>query len=58
MLRMVLSVCGLVGLLAVQPLFAQSAQSRTDSKPAKPDVRPKVFPAQRAPQSGDYELSN
>lgn len=36
MLRMVLSVCGLVGLLAVQPLFAQSAQSRTDSKPAKP----------------------
>jgi competence ComEA-like helix-hairpin-helix protein len=33
---MVLSVCGLVGLLAVQPLCAQSAQSRTNSKPAKP----------------------
>ena len=36
MLRMILSVCGLVGLLAVQPLCAQSAQPRPDSKPAKP----------------------
>jgi len=48
MLRMVLSVCGLVGMLAVQPLFAQSAQSRTDSKPAssrgccKASLRPAV----------------
>lgn len=38
MLRMVLSVCGLVGLLAIQPLFAQASQSRTDSRPAKPAV--------------------
>lgn len=36
MLRMVLSVCGLVGLLAVQPLFAQAAQTRTSSKASKP----------------------
>ena len=36
MLRMVLSVCALAGLLSVQPLVAQSAQTRTDARPTKP----------------------
>jgi competence protein ComEA len=38
MLRMVLSVCALVGSLAAQPLFAQATQTRADSRPAKPAV--------------------
>jgi competence protein ComEA len=33
---MLLSVCGLVGLLAVQPLLAQAPRTRTDSTSAKP----------------------
>ena len=38
MLRMVLSVCALVGSLAAQPLVAQAAQARADSRTAKPAV--------------------
>jgi competence protein ComEA len=38
MLRMVLSVCALVGSLAAQPLLAQTAQTRAESRPAKPAV--------------------
>ena len=36
MLRMVLSVCALVGSLAAPPLLAQTAQTRAESRPAKP----------------------
>ena len=38
MLRMVLSVCALAGSLAALPVYAQSAQTRTDPKAAKPAV--------------------
>jgi DNA uptake protein ComE-like DNA-binding protein len=38
MLRMVLSVCTLVGSLAAQPLAAQTTQARADSRSAKPAV--------------------
>jgi competence protein ComEA len=38
MLRMVLSVCALVGSLAAQPLAAQTTQARADSRSAKPAV--------------------
>lgn len=38
MLRMVLSVCALVGSLAAQPLVAQTAQARADARTAKPAV--------------------
>lgn len=38
MLRMVLSVCALVGSLAAQPLVAQTAQTRAESRPVKPAV--------------------
>jgi competence protein ComEA len=36
MLRMVLSLCALAGLLSAQPLVAQSVQTRTDARAAKP----------------------
>jgi competence protein ComEA len=35
MLRMVLSACALAGCLAAPPVMAQSAQTRTDTRPAK-----------------------
>ena len=38
MLRMVLSVCALVGSLAAQPLAAQTTQAHADSRSAKPAV--------------------
>ena len=36
MLRIVMSVCALAGLLSVQPLVAQTAQTRTGTRAAKP----------------------
>ena len=38
MLRMVLSVCALVGSLAAHPLAAQTTKARADSQSAKPAV--------------------
>jgi competence protein ComEA len=38
MLRMISSVCTLVGILAAQALAAQTAPARTDAKAAKPAV--------------------
>ena len=38
MLRLVLSVCALVGFLSAQPLVAQSTQTRADARSAKPAV--------------------
>ena len=38
MLRMVLSACALAGCLVAPPVMAQSAQTRTDARPAKAAV--------------------
>jgi competence protein ComEA len=38
MLRMVLSACALAGCLVAPPLMAQTAQTRTDARPAKAAV--------------------
>src|SRR5882757_1173948 len=38
MLRMVMSICALVGVLAAVPVAAQGTSARTDSRTAKPAV--------------------